>query len=153
MGTRAKKPVELHDEDLAWVEQSKLIAKADYVEIEAGVITAVYCKKCGTKIQGLVPDGRAPKLMKGPKGMIEQWFVRISALPTYTSVIITCDDGSKHESPCCTRCAPLLTEDDLDAFLIIDTEAEIKVEGKAGRQIRENTLRQRVMRRTKRKET
>ena len=144
---------QLHQEDLHWVREKDLLARPDYIERDAADknIIAVYCKKCGSLIQGLVQGGR-PKIIVSGNKTVEQWPVTMAALPPYTEVQILCDDGSMHVSPCCKECAPFLTEDDLDAFLIADTAAELQ-EGKAfGTPISNRLLEQRVMRRFKREE-
>ena len=154
MSTRVRKPADLHKEDLTWMEKNKVLTRPDYIELEGSMIVGVYCKRCGRKIQGLMNSGRKPRILKGPRNTrIEQHYVALGPLPPYTSVEIECDDGSKHESPCCKECAVKLTASELDAFLIADTEAEIKTEKVAGRGLSERMLEHRVMRRVKRSDT
>ena len=149
MATQRKKPVDLHKEDLDWVKQKALLKRTEYMEMDGNTQLAVYCKRCGRKIQGLVAHGE-PKTFKSGGKIIQQYMMRMSALPLYTEVEIQCDDGSKHVTPCCKECAPFLTEDELDAFLIADTAAEVEESKRSGIPMSEKLLEHRVMRRIKR---
>jgi hypothetical protein len=152
MATQRKKPADLHKEDLDWIKKGKLLNRPDFVETVDGAIVAVYCKRCGSKIQGLVPSAAEPKVFREGGRIIEQRMVRLGPLPLYTEVEIQCDDGSKHVAACCKECAPFLTADELDAFLIADTDAEIKEAERSGRPMKDRLLENRVMRRVDRKE-
>ena len=147
MATGRKQPADLHVEDVEWVREKKLLRKEDYIELDGNMMIAVYCKRCGMKIQGMMPDGRKPKVFKEGGKIREQFFVRIGPLPMYTEVEIVCDDGSKHVSPCCKNCAPFLTEDEIDAFLIADTDEEIREMNRFGHPMTEKLLQSRVTRR------
>ncbi len=68
-------------------------------------ITAVYCKGCGTQIQGLSRDNV----------LVPYW--------NYSSTTIEFDNGSRHQTPMCIRCDHVTGKDDLEAMYMADLEA------------------------------
>ncbi len=75
----------------------------DWHKTIPGVITAVYCKGCGTQIKGLNKD----------KSLIPFW--------NYREMTIEFDDGSAHMTPICVKCLTK-DKDNLEAIYISDLE-------------------------------
>ena len=69
-----------------------------------GLITAIYCKGCGTQIKGLNKD----------RLLIPYW--------NYREIEIEFDDGSSHLTPICNICEKVKGKDNLEAIYIADLD-------------------------------
>lgn len=91
------------------------LTRPKYVTYKNGEINAIYCKSCGTKIRGLVPDEHHESSeVRGNKIVIRERLI-LACLPNYTEVTLEVRDADgktgKHVTPLCTDCAVLLETD------------------------------------------
>jgi hypothetical protein len=134
-----KPPKDKHADDMAKVVASGLYKKPKYVTVANGLLTAVYCKKCGEIIQGQVDDPTHPPKRERRGNLIIETRVRTMApLANYRRVVVHMEDGSTHETNCCASCAITLTGDDILAFLVIDMEELLQDGMRAGRPLKDD---------------
>ena len=70
----------------------------------SGLITAIYCKGCGTQIKGLNKEG----------SLIPFW--------NYREITIEFDNNTAHETPMCRKCANVQDKDALEALYLADLD-------------------------------
>ena len=76
-----------------------------YVERQPnGMITAIYCKGCGSQIQGLNKDNV------------------LTPFHNYRETTIEFDNGTKHMTPMCIKCYRIQDKDALEALYTSDLE-------------------------------
>lgn len=100
-------------QDAAFEGVKKRLAAPYYTSFNKhGYMDAVYCKKCGAQIRGLKDVGNGLAVL--------------GVLANYTEVAIQCDDGSTHVTNCCIECSKGLSTQDLQDFLVADTDGMVR---------------------------
>ena len=122
------------DHDARFASLQERLRMPDYIQFsKRGYIEAIYCKKCGTLIRSLIPDEdrREVTNQRGIQTIRERLVMQ--SLANYAEVQIEMEDGSVHVTNCCTSCAPVLTKQDLEDFIVADLET-MRQESRIARQ-------------------
>lgn len=94
--------------------------KKGYVVYKNGFITEVHCKCCGTLIMGLIEHEKPVEVVKKNTRTIITKLMYLAALDQYTELEISFDDGSKHITPVCKKCADEMDLSNLENLYIGD---------------------------------
>lgn len=83
-------------------------------------IEEVQCKCCSSPLRKMIPDDRFQEVreINGQRVVCER--LTLGTLPSYTEVLITFDDGSKHVSAICKQCGDELTLADIEWMYCCD---------------------------------
>ena len=95
------------EQKISDAKKNASIKKADYVKRgrQAKSSDAVYCKLCGDKIAGYILDDSFSEATRANGQTIIRERMIWAEFPNYAELEIEFDDGSKHVTPACRRCA------------------------------------------------
>jgi len=96
-------------------------------------LVGIDCKICGVTIMGQVEDERLQKVRQVNGRPIITKYVTLSRFGLYTEVLITFDDGSKHQTHMCRNCVQKLSDPDILEYVYACDLAQWLDEERKGR--------------------